>query len=65
MTDKSAGYLTKQAAVALGEKTAERRRPRRTSRGWAGGLTLREAERQLADAAQRALNYFLKAAGIC
>jgi hypothetical protein len=49
VTKQLAGYLTKQAAAALGEKTAVRRRPLRTSRGWAGGLTLRETERQLAE----------------
>ena len=49
VTKQLAGYLTKQAAAALGEKTAVRRRPLRSSRGWAGRLSLREAERQLAD----------------
>lgn len=48
VTKQLAGYLTKQAAAALGDKTNERRRPLRTSRGWADGLSLRKAEQQMA-----------------
>lgn len=49
VTKQLAGYLTKQAAAALSEKTNVRRRPFRASRGWAGGLSLRKAEHQMAE----------------
>jgi len=42
-----AGYITKQKAEALSSKTAVRRRPLRTSRGW--GVSLRAAEKLLAE----------------
>lgn len=49
VTKQLAGYLTKQEVAALSAKTAVRRRPLRTSHGWAGGLTLTKAEAWLGD----------------
>jgi hypothetical protein len=47
-TKQLAGYLTKEAANALGGKTNVRRRPLRTSRGWADGISLSKAEKLIA-----------------